>query len=173
GFSFLGCTRRWVNNIDGRLQFDPRRAPFAVETEVDHHAGEPGAEQCKWAPARCVRPYAHERFLCDVFGLRSVPEDTSRKAEHGRQVTARKHLKCPVVATRDPGHKRFVAVIHRDAVVAIANARSLSTWPVCLTGGVSESCGGSIPGKWPAYYALLAELSGIPHPSLGRQLETP
>jgi len=41
-------------------------------------------------------------------------------------VTAGKHLECPLVAARDPGHECFVAVIHRDAVVAIPDARSLS-----------------------------------------------
>ena len=125
GFSFLGCTRRWVDNIAGRLQLDPRRAPFTVETEIDHHAGEPGAEQRKRPPTRRMRPHAHERFLCHVLGLRSISEDAAGEAEHGRQVTACKHLKCPFVAARDPGHERFVAVIHRNAVVAIADARSL------------------------------------------------
>jgi hypothetical protein len=72
-----------------------------------------------------MRPYAHERFLSDVLGLRSISENTTGKAEHGRQVTARKHLECPLVAACDPGHERFVAVIHRDAAVAIADARSL------------------------------------------------
>jgi hypothetical protein len=100
-----------------------------------------------------MRPHAHERFLCNVLGLRSISEDAAGKAEHGRRVTTCKHLKCPLVAARDPGHERFVAVIHRDAAVAIAGARSLQTWPVYLTGAVSESCGGSIPGKRPVYCA--------------------
>jgi hypothetical protein len=63
--------------------------------------------------------------LRDVFRLGCVSEDAPGKAEHGRQVTACKQLKRPFIATRDAGHKRFVAVIHRDAVVAIADARSL------------------------------------------------
>src|SRR5215510_2112669 len=153
GLSFLGCTRRRIDNVTGSLQPDPRRAPFAVETEIDHHAGEPGTEQREWPPARCIGPHAHERFLRDVLGLRSISEDATGNPEHGRQMTAREHLECPFVATCDPGHERFVAVIHRDAVVAIADARSLQTWPVCLTGGVSESCGGSISGKIPDYHA--------------------
>jgi hypothetical protein len=96
-----------------------------------------------------VRPHARERFLRNVLGLRSISEDTTGKPEHGRQMTAGKQLECPFVAARDPGHKRFVAVIHRDAAVAIACARSLQTWPVCLTGGGSESCADSIAGKQP------------------------
>jgi hypothetical protein len=91
--------------------------------------------------------------LRDVFSVGCVSEDAPGKAKHGRQVAACKKLKRPLVAARDPGHKRFVAVIHRDAVVAIADARSLSTWPVCLTGGGSESCGASIPGKRPVHHA--------------------
>jgi hypothetical protein len=72
-----------------------------------------------------MRPHARERFLRDILGFRSISEDTAGKSEHGRQVTAGKQLECPLIAARDPGHKRFVAVIHRDAVVAIASARSL------------------------------------------------
>jgi hypothetical protein len=63
--------------------------------------------------------------LRDVFRVGSVSEDAPGKPKHGWQVTACKQLKRPLIAARDPGHKRFVAVIHRDAVVAITDARSL------------------------------------------------
>jgi hypothetical protein len=31
----------------------------------------------------------------------------------------------PLVAARDPGHERFVAIIHRSEVTAIGNTRPL------------------------------------------------
>ena len=59
-----------------------------------------------------------------------------------------------IVAACDPGHERFVAVIHRGAVVAIPDARLSSTWPVFLTGGASESCGGKYNEKMAGFSHL-------------------
>jgi hypothetical protein len=38
-------------------------------------------------------------------------------------MTARKQLERPLVATGDPGHERLVAVIHRNEVAGMGNAR--------------------------------------------------
>jgi len=70
-----------------------------------------------------MRPDAHEGLLCDVLSFGGVAEDAAGNPKHGRQMTAREHLECPFVATRDPGHKRFVAVIHRNVAAAMGNAR--------------------------------------------------
>ena len=69
-----------------------------------------------------MRPDAQERFLRDIFGFRGVTEDTAGKPEHGRQVTARKQLERPLIATGDPGHERLVAVIHCKEVATIGIA---------------------------------------------------
>ena len=99
-------------------------APLAVEAEINDHASEPGPELRQGLPARRVRPYAHEGLLRDVLCFGRIAEDAAGKSEHGRQMAARKQLECPLVATRDPGHERLVAVIHRNEVAAIGNARS-------------------------------------------------
>jgi hypothetical protein len=39
-------------------------------------------------------------------------------------MAARKQLESPLVATRDPGHERLVAVIHCNEMAAIGDARS-------------------------------------------------
>jgi hypothetical protein len=61
--------------------------------------------------------------LRDIFGIGGIAENAARKPDRGRQVTARKQLERPLVATRDPGHKRFVAVIHCVVMVAMPDAR--------------------------------------------------
>jgi hypothetical protein len=72
-----------------------------------------------------MRPHPHEGFLCDILGFGGISENATGKPEHGWQVPARKQLKRPFIASCDPSHERFVAVIHRDAAVAIADTRSL------------------------------------------------
>jgi hypothetical protein len=63
--------------------------------------------------------------LRDILGVRGISENAARNTDRGRQVTSRKQLECPLVAARDPGHKRFVAVIHRGVMVAMPDARPL------------------------------------------------
>ena len=71
-------------------------------------------------------PDAQHGLLRHVLGIGGVAENAAGKPEHGRQMTAREQLERPLVAARDPGHERFVAVIHRnDVVAAIRNARPL------------------------------------------------
>jgi hypothetical protein len=40
-------------------------------------------------------------------------------------MTAGEGAECPLVAARDPGHERFVAVVHRVLATAIGNTRPL------------------------------------------------
>ena len=71
-----------------------------------------------------MRPNADEGLLRDVLRFCRISKDAAGKPEHGRQMPARKQLECPFVTTGDPGHERLVAVIHRNEVAAIGNARS-------------------------------------------------
>jgi hypothetical protein len=74
-------------------------------------------------PSWGVGPDAYERFLRHILCLGRIAEDATGKSEHGRQMAARKQLESPLVATRDPGHERLVAVIHCNEMAAIGHAR--------------------------------------------------
>ena len=100
-------------SLAGRFQSDPGRAPFAVEAEIDDNAREPSAEQSERLPARRVGPDPEHGFLRHVLGVGGIAENAAGEPEHGRQMPARKRAERPLVAARDPGHERFVAVIHR------------------------------------------------------------
>ena len=110
--AFSGDAGRRVDDLAGRFERDPGRAPLAVETEIDHHAGEPGAKRRQRLPARRMGPDAQHGFLRHVLGVGGVAEDAAGKPEHGRQMAARSVGESRLVAARDPGHERFVAVIH-------------------------------------------------------------
>jgi hypothetical protein len=57
--------------------------------------------------------------LGDVFGLGGIAENAAGEASHGRKVPAGKQAERLLVAARDPGHKRFVTVVHRGSTIAI------------------------------------------------------
>jgi hypothetical protein len=66
-----------------------------------------------------MRPDAHEGLLCDVLRIPGIAENAAGELKHGRQMAPRKHLKRTLIAARDPGHERLVAVIHCNAMAAI------------------------------------------------------
>jgi hypothetical protein len=66
-----------------------------------------------------VYPYPEHRFLNDVLGVSGATENTPGETEHRRQMAARKRTERRLVAARDPGHERFVAVIHRGSAIGI------------------------------------------------------
>ncbi len=124
GFGMFGRIRRRVGELAGVLQIDPRRAPFAVEAEIDHDPRKPGAERCQRLPARRMGPDPQHGFLDGIFGVGGVAENAAGKPQHRRKMALRKLVKRPFVATRDPGHERFVAVIHRLPAAAIGKTRA-------------------------------------------------
>ena len=69
-----------------------------------------------------MRPDPQHGFLRHVLGVGRIAEDAAGKPQHGRDMAARELAERPLVAARDPGHERFVAVIHRTA---FANCRSI------------------------------------------------
>src|SRR3974390_1506337 len=124
-FGLGAGVRRRVDDLARGFQLDPGRPPLAVDAEIDNHAGEPGAKECQGLRARRGGPYSQHGFLRHVLGVGSVAEDAAGKPEHRRQVSTGEFPECALIAARDPGHERFVAVVHRSRLVAIRESRLL------------------------------------------------
>jgi hypothetical protein len=107
----------------GRIQIHPTCATLAVEAEIDDHARKPRPELRQGLPARRIGPDAYESLLRNVLRFPRIAENASSEPDHRRQMAARKQLECPLVAARNAGHERLVAVIHCNAMAAIRNAQ--------------------------------------------------
>jgi hypothetical protein len=72
-----------------------------------------------------MRPDTQHRFLGDIFGLGGIAENAAGEASHGRQMPAGKQAECLLVAARDPGHERFVTVVHLGSAIGILRNPSI------------------------------------------------
>jgi hypothetical protein len=66
-----------------------------------------------------MRPHAQHGFLGDVFGLGGIAENAAGETSHGGQMPAGKQAERLLVAARDPGHERFVTIVHRGSLIGI------------------------------------------------------
>ena len=110
---------RFPDDLAGCLDCNPGRPPFTVEAEVDHDAGEPGAKLRQRLPARGMGPDPQHGFLRHVFGVGGIAENAPGERQRRRQMPTRKQPIGRFVAARDPGHERFVAVVHREVAAAM------------------------------------------------------
>jgi hypothetical protein len=72
-----------------------------------------------------MRPDAQHRFLGDVFGLGGIAENAAGEASHGGQMAAGKQAERLLVAPCNPGHERFITIVHRGSAIGILRNPSI------------------------------------------------